>query len=84
MILYTKDGITIENLLGTKFRSSILFISNTIYNLPPVLLRKLKRVGSDMLQIETLKARVTKKQGKIRRISLERQQISESLKSITD
>ena len=64
MILYTKDGITIENLLGTKFRSSILFISNTIYNLPPVLLRKLKRVGSDMLQIETLKARVTKKRGR--------------------
>ena len=64
MILYTKDGITIENLLGTKFRSSILFISNTIYNLPPVLLRKLKRVGSDMLQIETLKARVTKNRGR--------------------
>ena len=65
MILYTKDGITIENLLGTKFRSSILFISNTIYNLPPVLLRKLKRVGSDMLQIETLKARVTKNRGRL-------------------
>ena len=64
MILYTKDGITIENLLGTKFRSSILFISNTIYNLPPVLLRKLKRVGSDMLQIETLKAKVTKNRGR--------------------
>ena len=65
MILYTKDGITIENLLGTKFRSSILFISNTIYNLPPVLLTKLKRVGSDMLQIETLKARVTKNRGRL-------------------
>ena len=65
MILYTKDGITIENLHGTKFRSSILFISNTIYNLPPVLLRKLKRVGSDMLQIETLKARVTKNRGRL-------------------
>ena len=65
MILYTKDGITIENLLGTKFRSSILFISNTIYNLPPVLLRKLKRVGSDMLQIETLKARVIKNRGRL-------------------
>ena len=65
MILYTKDGITIENLHGTKFRSSILFISNTIYNLPPVLLRKLKRVGSDMLQIETLKASVTKNRGRL-------------------
>ena len=65
MILYTKDGITIENLHGTKFRSSILFISNTIYNLPPVLLRKLKRVGSDMLQIETLKARVIKNRGRL-------------------
>ena len=65
MILYTKDGIAIENLHGTKFRSSILFISNTIYNLPPVLLRKLKRVGSDMLQIETLKARVTKNRGRL-------------------
>ena len=65
MILYTKDGITIENLHGTKFRSSILFISNTIYNLPPVLLRKPKRVGSDMLQIETLKARVTKNRGRL-------------------
>ena len=65
MILYTKDGITIENLLGTKFRSSILFISNTIYNLPPVLLRKLIRVGSDMLQTETLKARVTKNRGRL-------------------
>ena len=65
MILYTKDGITIENLHGTKFRSSILFISNTIYNLPSVLLRKLKRVGSDMLQIETLKARVTKNRGRL-------------------
>mgnify|MGYP006963849844 FL=1 len=65
MILYTKDGITIENLHGTKFRSSILFISNTIYNLPPVLFRKLKRVGSDMLQIETLKARVTKNRGRL-------------------
>ena len=65
MILYTKDGITIENLHVTKFRSSILFISNTMYNLPPVLLRKLKRVGSDMLQIETLKARVTKNRGRL-------------------
>ena len=65
MLLYTKDGITIENLHGTKFRSSILFISNTIYNLPPVLFRKLKRVGSDMLQIETLKARVTKNRGRL-------------------
>ena len=65
MILCTKDGITIENLHGTKFRSSILFISNTMYNLPPVLLRKLKRVGSDMLQIETLKARVIKNRGRL-------------------
>ena len=65
MLLYTKDGITIENLHGTKFRSSILFISNTIYNLPPVLFRKLERVGSDMLEIETLKARVTKNRGRL-------------------
>ena len=45
-----------KNLHARKFRSTILFISNTIYNLLPVHYRKLKRVGSDKLRMETLKA----------------------------
>ena len=48
LILYTREGITVKNLHERKLRSTILFISNTIDNLPPVLHRKFKSYESEL------------------------------------